>query len=74
MGDCHWACLSNKLCKEGNIVELYDSLHMKLGDTVQERVSTIMNCEAAATTIRVNVNGLDMLVDYMRLLLLLTSV
>ena len=46
--DCHWACLSNKLCKEDNIVELYDSLHMKPGDTVQEQVSTIMNCEAAA--------------------------
>ena len=53
VGDCHWACLSNKLCKEDNIVELYDSLHMKPGDTVQEQVSTIMNCEAATIIIRV---------------------
>ena len=53
VGDCHWACLSNKLCKEDNIVELYDSLHMKPGDTVKEQVSTIMNCEVAAIIIRV---------------------
>ena len=53
VGDCHWACLANKLCKEDNIVELYDSLHMKPSDTVQEQVSTIMNCEAAAIIIRV---------------------
>ena len=35
VGDCHWACLSNKLC-EDNVVELYNSLFMKSGDTVQE--------------------------------------
>ena len=46
VGDCHWACLSNKFC-EDNVVELYDSLHFEPGDTIQEQVSTIMNCESA---------------------------
>lgn len=32
---------------------MYDSLHMAPFDTVQEQVSTIMNCEAAAIIIRV---------------------
>ena len=53
VGDCHWACFSNKLCKEDNVVEFYDSMLIKPGKTVQEQVSTIMNCKAAAITVRI---------------------
>ena len=52
VGDCHWACLSNKY-SEDNTVELYDTLFTKPGDTIQEQVSTIMNCETADIIIRV---------------------
>lgn len=53
VGNSHWACLSNKLCKEDNVVELYDSMLTKPGKTVQKQVSTIMNSEAAAITLRI---------------------
>ena len=53
VGDCHWASLSNKFCKKKNVVKLYDSLFVKPGDTVQEQVSNIMNCEAADIIVRV---------------------
>ena len=52
VGDCHWACLSNKF-SEDNTVELYDTLFTKPGDTIQEQVSTIMNCEMADIGIQV---------------------
>ena len=52
VSNCHWACVSNKLCTEENTVELYDSMLTIPGETIQEQVSTIMNCEASAITLK----------------------
>lgn len=51
VGDRHWAFISNIFC-ENNAVELYDSLHIEPGDTVQEQVNTTVNCESADIIIK----------------------
>lgn len=53
VSNCHWACLSNKLCTDESTVELYDSMPTMPGETIQEQISTIMNCEAGAITLKI---------------------
>lgn len=50
----HWVCLSNSLCNEDGVVELFDSLHStSLDDTIIQQASTILCCQSPSFKIRV---------------------
>ena len=55
VGGAHWACVSNRFCKEDetHVVELFDSLHTTPGDSIKEQVCTMLHCEKSFLTIRV---------------------
>ena len=55
VGGAHWACVSNRFCKEDekHVVELFDSLQTTPRDSIKEQVCTMLRCEKSFLTIRV---------------------
>ena len=51
----HWICLSNVLCEDEGVVELFDSMHTSLlvDNTIKQQTSTILHCQSPSFKIRV---------------------